>query len=82
MSFSTDRRSADHQRTVIPRRPNSYDCADGASYAFSIPAFRREALLRGLDRIAMTIAREAEIATWQVWDRDHRPWIYTEIKGH
>ena len=24
MSFSTDRRSADHQRTVIPRRPNSY----------------------------------------------------------
>ena len=30
MSFSTDRRSADHQRTVIPRRPNSYVDMTGA----------------------------------------------------
>ncbi len=49
---------------------------DGMVYDFEIDAARREALLEGLDAIAVTLKREDEIAAFQDADRRDRPWIY------
>ena len=49
---------------------------DGTVYAFEIDAARREALLEGLDAIAVTLKRDDEIAAFQNADRQNRPWIY------
>ena len=49
---------------------------DGTVHAFEIDAARREALLKGLDAIAVTLKREAEITAFQDADRQSRPWIY------
>ena len=49
---------------------------DGKVYSFEIDASRREALLEGLDPIAVTLKREAEITAFQDADRQSRPWIY------
>lgn len=38
---------------------------DGFNVGFEIDAFRREALLGGLDEIALTLTREAEIAAYE-----------------
>ena len=48
----------------------------GKEIRFEIDPARREALLKGLDEIGMTMSREAEIAAFQVRDRNRRPWIY------
>ena len=49
---------------------------DGARHAFSIPAADREMLLEGLDSIAVTLKRDAEILAFQERDKVRRPWIY------
>jgi 3-isopropylmalate/(R)-2-methylmalate dehydratase small subunit len=49
---------------------------DGGETAFSIDALRREALIDGLDDIALTMKREDEIGRFQDADRARRPWIY------
>lgn len=50
--------------------------AKGESFPFGIEPLRRRMLLEGLDEIALTLAREAEIAAFQGRDREHRPWLY------
>jgi 3-isopropylmalate/(R)-2-methylmalate dehydratase small subunit len=49
---------------------------DGSQTTFSIDALRREALLEGLDDIALTMKRADEIARFQAADRARRPWVY------
>lgn len=49
---------------------------DGEEVAFSVDPRRREALLQGLDEIALTLRREPEIAAFQQADRRRRPWVY------
>ncbi len=44
---------------------------------FKVDPNRREALLQGLDPIATTLLREADIASFQRRDRESRPWIYS-----
>jgi len=48
----------------------------GKRYPFSVEPARREALLEGLDEIAMTLKRAPEIAAFQARDREQRPWIH------
>jgi 3-isopropylmalate/(R)-2-methylmalate dehydratase small subunit len=48
----------------------------GKESAFSIDAMLREGMLKGLDRIELTRAREGEIAAFQARDRASHPWIY------
>ena len=43
---------------------------------FEIHPARREALLEGLDDLALTRKREPEISAFQAADRERRPWIY------
>jgi len=47
--------------------------------AFSVPAFRREALLRGDDDIAMTLRHGESIAGHVAAERTRRPWLYRAI---
>ena len=49
---------------------------DGGSWSFKIPEADREMLLEGLDSIAVTLKRDAEILAWRERDRTRRPWIY------
>jgi len=48
----------------------------GKRHAFAVEAKRRQALLEGLDEIAMTLQRASEIAAFQDEDRQRRPWVY------
>jgi 3-isopropylmalate/(R)-2-methylmalate dehydratase small subunit len=48
----------------------------GSEVAFDVNPVRREALLEGLDEIALTRRREPDIAAFQAEDRRRRPWIY------
>lgn len=49
---------------------------DGGAWSFSIPEADREMLLEGLDSIAVTLKRDAEILAYRERDRPRRPWIY------
>lgn len=51
----------------------------GRRLEFSIAPMRREALLRGLDEIDMTLSRKIDIDTFQAADRRARPWIYQTV---
>jgi len=49
---------------------------DGNETAFPIDRLRREALLQGLDDIALTHKRATEMGEFEARDRVRRPWIY------
>jgi 3-isopropylmalate/(R)-2-methylmalate dehydratase small subunit len=53
---------------------------DRSRYKFDIPAADREMLLEGLDSIAVTLKRDAEILAFRERDRVQRPWIYLSVK--
>jgi 3-isopropylmalate/(R)-2-methylmalate dehydratase small subunit len=48
----------------------------GRVVEFHIEKLRREALLSGLDEIALTLKGEDNIEVWQTADRQQRPWIW------
>ena len=50
--------------------------SDGTAFPFEVDATRREALLKGLDDIGLTLRRAAEIAAFQADDRQQRPWVH------
>ena len=47
--------------------------------AFAIPAFRREALMRGDDDIAVTLRHAAAIEAHAAGERARRPWLHRAI---
>ena len=49
---------------------------DGSAHRFEIAPADQEMLLEGLDAIAVTQRRDAEILAFQDQDREKRPWIY------
>jgi len=49
---------------------------DGTRHPFPLPDADREMLLEGLDSIAVTLKRDAEILAFRDRDRVQRPWIY------
>src|SRR3974390_217996 len=48
----------------------------GKRHRFEIDPRRRQGLLQGLDEIALTLQRDAEIRAFQASDRIERPWIH------
>jgi 3-isopropylmalate/(R)-2-methylmalate dehydratase small subunit len=48
----------------------------GKRHTFEIDPRRREGLLQGLDEVALTLQRDAEIRDFQATDRAERPWIH------
>jgi 3-isopropylmalate/(R)-2-methylmalate dehydratase small subunit len=53
----------------------------GQSHSFAIEPLRRAALLEGLDEIGLTLKRSDDIARFEVWQREARPWIHA-VKGN
>lgn len=51
--------------------------ANGEEIAFEVEPVRRRMLLEGLDEIGLTLEHEAEIAAFQLRDRNLRPWLYS-----
>jgi len=48
----------------------------GKTVPFTIPAFRRQGLLEGLDEISLTLQRDAEISEFATRAKQSRPWAY------
>jgi 3-isopropylmalate/(R)-2-methylmalate dehydratase small subunit len=48
----------------------------GKETPFTVDALLREGMLEGLDQIALTRAREPQIAAFQARDRAAHPWLY------
>lgn len=48
----------------------------GKETAFTVDALLREGMLKGLDQIELTRAREPQIRAFQARDRERRPWLY------
>ena len=48
----------------------------GKQVTFEIDPRRREGLLQGLDEVALTLQRDAEILKFQAADRAARPWVH------
>jgi 3-isopropylmalate/(R)-2-methylmalate dehydratase small subunit len=48
----------------------------GKETPFTIDALLREGMLKGLDQIELTRAREPQIRAFQARDRERRPWLY------
>jgi 3-isopropylmalate/(R)-2-methylmalate dehydratase small subunit len=53
----------------------------GSQHRFEIDPRRREGLLQGLDEVALTLQRDAEIHAFQATDRAARPWIHFARKS-
>jgi 3-isopropylmalate/(R)-2-methylmalate dehydratase small subunit len=49
---------------------------DGTAHAFRVGVREREAMLEGLDDIALTLRRRGEIEAFQARDREARPWAW------
>ena len=50
--------------------------SSGERHRFEIDPRRRHGLLQGLDEVALTLQRDAEIRAFQASDRIERPWIH------
>src|ERR1700753_19376 len=48
----------------------------GKQHRFEIGPRRREGLLQGLDEVALTLQRDAEIRAFQIEDQRARPWVH------
>ena len=48
----------------------------GRRITFHVDGIRRDALLKGLNEVALTLTREAEIAAHQAKARKATPWLY------
>ena len=48
----------------------------GKKTLFVVDALLREGMLKGLDQIELTRAREPQIRAFQARDRERRPWLY------
>lgn len=48
----------------------------GRTLSFSLPAFRRQLLLTGIDEVTLTLREADRITAWQEAARQARPWAY------
>lgn len=53
---------------------------EGAEIPFTIDARKRDALLEGLDDIALTLRLKQNITAWQAADRAARPWAWESVE--
>jgi 3-isopropylmalate/(R)-2-methylmalate dehydratase small subunit len=51
----------------------------GEAAPFAVDARKKQAMLEGLDEIALTKQRAEEIAAWQARDRAARPWAWDSL---
>lgn len=67
------------QRTVsVDLEAQTVAAPDGTAYHFDIDTARKNALLKGLDAIGVTLQGWDRIKAWQDADRVKRPWNYLD----
>jgi 3-isopropylmalate/(R)-2-methylmalate dehydratase small subunit len=81
------RRIAEETEAVQGARHTVVDLArqlvvtpEGAEIPFSVDARKREALLEGLDDIALTLKHKDAILAWQAADRARRAWAWETVE--
>lgn len=67
------------RHTVVDLARQVVVTPEGAEIPFAIDARKREALLEGLDDIALTLRLGQHIAAWQAADRAARPWVWETV---
>jgi 3-isopropylmalate/(R)-2-methylmalate dehydratase small subunit len=68
-------------RVSIDLEEQTITSPTGKVHRFEIDPRRRAGLLKGLDEIALTLQRDAEIRAFQAMDREARPWIHL-VRNH
>jgi 3-isopropylmalate/(R)-2-methylmalate dehydratase small subunit len=63
-------------RLTIDLQARTVSTPSGRKIEFQVDGIRREALLKGLDEVALTLSREPEIAAHQAKARRLTPWLY------
>ena len=63
-------------RLTVDLGERTVSLPSGRKISFQVDGIRREALLKGLDEVALTLTREAEIAAHQATARAQTPWLY------
>jgi 3-isopropylmalate/(R)-2-methylmalate dehydratase small subunit len=63
-------------RLTVDLQDRTVTTPSGRKIAFQVDGIRREALLKGLDEVALTLTREPEIAAHQAKARQQTPWLY------
>jgi 3-isopropylmalate/(R)-2-methylmalate dehydratase small subunit len=63
-------------RLTIDLQERTVTTPSGRKIAFQVDGLRRESLLKGLDEVALTLTREAEITAHQAKARQRTPWLY------
>ncbi len=71
--------SPGNARTTVDLERQVIVTPSGETIPFSTDARKRDALLQGLDDIAMTLKRAEEIKSWQDKDRAARPWAWESV---
>ena len=64
------------RRVGIDLEEQTITSPSGKRHRFEIDPRRRHGLLQGLDEVALTLQRDAEIRAFQASDRTERPWIH------
>jgi 3-isopropylmalate/(R)-2-methylmalate dehydratase small subunit len=65
-----------HRTVTVDLAQQTVTAPDGSVFSFRAPPPLRRMLLEGLDEIALTLSRGAEIGTFRDADRRRRPWAY------
>jgi 3-isopropylmalate/(R)-2-methylmalate dehydratase small subunit len=63
-------------RVSVDLEGQTITAPSGKQHRFEIDPRRRQGLLQGLDEVALTLQRDAEIRAFQAGDRIERPWIH------
>ncbi len=66
--------------TVVDLEAREVISPRGERFAFDVDPRRREALLRGLDDVALTLERAAEIEAFRARDRAARAWAWEPVR--
>ncbi len=73
--------SRGNARVTVDLEAQTVTAPQGEIFAFKTPALMRRMLLEGLDEIALTLSRSAEIEKFREADGTKRPWAYRPGAG-
>ena len=63
-------------RVTVDLETQTVTSPSGKVFAFTAPATLRQMLLEGIDEIAVTLSKQAELDAFRTKDRERRPWAY------
>ena len=63
-------------RVSVDLETQTVTAPSGKTYAFTAPTTLRQMLLDGMDEIAVTLSKKAELEAFRSADRERRPWAY------